>query len=251
MTRAQRQLLLYQSPPHPCGYLDGQSASSVFIDPDARMDGACYGALLAQGFRRSGSHVYRPQCAACQACVSARIPVADFRPRRRHRRTLRANSDLQLRITAPRFDPRHFALYQAYTGHRHKDGEMASSSAAEYRDFLIADWCQSEFLEFWLQDRLVGVAVTDRIPDGLSAVYTFFDPTLGGRSLGVHAILSQIARARELGLRHLYLGYWIGACDKMRYKAGYRPLELLLDGQWQTYPEGLALPGPTAISTPG
>lgn len=251
MTLAQRQLLLYQSPPHPCGYLEDQSASSVFIDPDAPLDPDCYGALLAQGFRRSGSHVYRPQCQRCQACIPARVPVELFQTRRRHRRTLRNNADIDIRVTPPRFDPAHFALYQAYTAHRHTDGDMANSSEAEYRDFLIASWCHSEFLEFWLADRLVAVAVTDRIPDGLSAVYTFFDPTLDTRSLGSFAILSQIAHARELGVRHLYLGYWIGGCRKMRYKGDYRPVELLVDGNWQTVPSDQPLSPVPTLSTTG
>ncbi len=235
MTLAQQQLLLYQSPPHPCGYLDDRASSSLFIDPDARLDPASYGALLTQGFRRSGSHVYRPQCPDCHACVSARVPAARFHPRRRHTRCLRTNADIRVQPTEARFDPRHFALYQAYTAHRHGDGEMANSSETDYRDFLITDWCDSEFLEFRLGDRLVAVAVTDRLPDALSAVYTFFDPTLAGRSLGNFAILSQIARARDLGLRHLYLGYWIRDCRKMRYKGDFRPLELLLDGHWQSF----------------
>lgn len=242
MTRAQRQLLLYQSPPHPCGYLDEQSSSSVFIDPDAALNPMSYGALLQQGFRRSGTHVYRPQCPNCQACLSARLPVAAFQTRRRHRRALQANQDLTIRVTPPRFDPRHFALYQAYTAHRHAHGEMAQSSEAEYRDFLIADWCHSEFLEFWLDDRLVAVAVTDRIPDGISAVYTFFDPELAPRSLGIFAVLSQLSHAQRLGLPYLYLGYWIADCQKMRYKADFRPIELLVQGRWQTFDEHSDLP---------
>ena len=175
MTRAQRQLMLYQSPPHPCSYLDGRSSSSVFIDPEAELSPNSYGMLLELGFRRSGAHVYRPQCPDCQACISARVPVADFQPRRRQRRALQANADLQLRITPPRLDPEHYALYQAYTGKRHEDGEMAKAKIEEYQDFLIADWCQSEFMEFRLAGRLVALAVTDRVPGGLSAVYTFFD----------------------------------------------------------------------------
>lgn len=245
MTRAERQLMLYQSPPHPCGYLDGHASSSVFIDPDAKLSSANYGFLLQQGFRRSGAHVYRPQCPDCQACISARLPVVDFAPRRQQRRTLRANRDLDIEITPARFDPEHYALYRAYTGARHTDGEMAQSSAEEYGDFLIADWCRSEFMEFRLAGRLVAVAVIDRIPDGLSAVYTFFDPDLAARSLGVFAVLCQIERARELNLPYLYMGYWIGDCRKMRYKADYRPLELLLNGLWVAFDPGQPLPAAT------
>lgn len=247
MNHARRELLLYQSPPHPCGYLDGRAASSVFVDPDAALDPASYGQLLAQGFRRSGAHVYRPQCPACQACVPARIPVDAFRPRRSQRRTWRGNADLTVHSGPPRFDREHYALYQAYTAARHEDGEMADASPAEYSDFVMADWCDGEFMEFRLEGRLVALAVTDRVPDGLSAVYTFFDPALTSRSLGVYGVLSQIDRARELGLPWLYLGYWIGNCRKMRYKQEYRPLELLLDGRWQRVAAGDPLPSLTGV----
>lgn len=234
MNRARRELQLYQAPPHRCGYLEGRLASSVFVDPEAELDAHSYGALLAMGFRRSGAHVYRPECPGCQACVPVRVPVADFAPRRAQRRIWRANQDLTMRVCPPVFEPAHYALYQSYTAQRHTDGEMADMSADEYRDFLISDWCDTEFLEFRLGGRVVAVAVTDRVPTGLSALYTFFDPELGSRSLGVFAILSQIERARQSGLSFLYLGYWIRDCRKMAYKAEYRPLEALQDNHWQT-----------------
>lgn len=243
MTRAERQLLLYQSPPHPCGYVNGRVASSVFIDPDALMDSPSYGALLQQGFRRSGRHVYRPQCPDCQACTPARIPVAAFRPRRRHRRVLAGNRDVVVRQRAASYDDSHFALYKAYMAARHPDGEMATGGPDEYRDFLLGQWSDTLFLEFREAGRLLAVAVTDQVPDGLSAVYTFFDPGLPERSLGVLAILTQWRLARELGLSHLYLGYWIGDCVKMRYKGDYRPLQLLQDGRWRTFGAADPLPG--------
>lgn len=246
MSGVRRELLLYLSPPHPCGYLAGHTASSAFIDPDADLDSHSYGQLLRQGFRRSGAHVYRPQCPGCSACISARIPVAGFAPRRRQRRTWRANADLEVRFTPPRFDPEHYALYRTYTAHRHEDGEMANAGPADYREFVVADWCDGEFIEFRRDGRLVAVAVTDRVPDALSAVYTLYDPALAGRSLGGFAVLSQIARARALGLTWLYLGYWIGDCRKMRYKADFRPLELLLAGRWERFDRERPLPAPPA-----
>jgi arginyl-tRNA--protein-N-Asp/Glu arginylyltransferase len=242
MTAILHQLLLYQSPPHPCGYLEGRTASSVFVDPDAELDPSAYGALLNQGFRRSGTHVYRPACPECQACVAARIPVDAFEPRRSQRRTWKANQDLTTKITLGRFDEEHFALYQAYTAQRHEDGEMAKVSAEEYHDFLVADWCATQFLEVRLDGRLVAVAVTDRVPKGLSALYTFFDPALKERSLGVFAILRQIDWARSEGLPYVYLGYWIGNCRKMAYKEQYRPLELLVGRRWQRFAADQPLP---------
>jgi arginine-tRNA-protein transferase len=242
MTIAQRQLPLYRTPPHSCGYLPGLVASNVFVDPDITLDPGTYGVLLGQGFRRSGAHVYRPWCDNCQACVAARLPVAEFRPSRSQRRAIRANQDLEVRELAAGFDEAHYALYQAYTRQRHEDGEMANATAEDYRDFLIAGWADTRFLEFRLDGRVVAVAVTDVVDDALSAVYTFFDPTLPRRSLGVFAILKQIELARQADLSWLYLGYWISRCDKMAYKGLYRPLELLQGGRWRRYKAQQALP---------
>lgn len=248
MTGAARELQLFRSPPHACSYLSGEIASSAFVDPAAALDPASYGALLELGFRRSGRHVYRPHCPACQACVAARIPVARFQPRRSQRRAAGANRDLRVARVPARLTADQFALFQRYTARRHVDGEMADMTARQCEHFLSADWCATEFLEFRLEDRLVCLAVTDRVPHALSALYTFFDPALHGRSLGVYAILQQLALARTDGLDHLYLGYWIGAAPKMRYKADYRPLELLLDGQWRRFAAGDPLPGEAAAA---
>jgi arginine-tRNA-protein transferase len=243
MTRAARELQLFRSPPHACSYLSGEIASSAFVDPAATLDPASYGALLELGFRRSGRHVYRPHCPACQACVAARIPVDRFRPRRSQRRAAAANRDLRVARVPARFTAEQFALFQDYTTRRHMDGEMANMKRRQCEAFLSADWCATEFLEFRLADRLVCVAVTDRVPNALSALYTFFDPALRGRSLGVYAILQQLALARADGLEYLYLGYWIGTAPKMRYKGDYRPVELLVDGQWRCFAAGDPLPG--------
>lgn len=243
MTIAQRQLPLYQTPPHSCGYLPGLMASNVFVDPDVALDAGTYGGLLGQGFRRSGAHIYKPWCDNCQACVPARQPVDDFRPTRSQRRALQANRDLEVRVLPARFEPEHYALYQAYTRERHEDGEMAGASAEDYQDFLITPWADTRFIEFRLEGRVVAVAVTDVVDDALSAVYTFFDPTLPRRSLGVVAILKQIELAKASGLSWLYLGYWIGNCRKMTYKGLYRPLELLQHGRWQRFEACQPLPG--------
>jgi arginine-tRNA-protein transferase len=243
MTIAQRQLPLYQTPPHSCGYLPGMIASNVFVDPDVALDAHTYSSLLSQGFRRSGSHIYRPWCDNCQACVPVRLPVTEFRPTRSQRRAQQTNRDLVIRNLPARFETEHYALYQAYTRQRHEDGDMASASAEDYQDFLIAPWADSRFVEFRLDGRVIAVAVTDVVNDAMSAVYTFFDPDLAQRSLGVFAILTQIEMARSEGLPWLYLGYWIGNCRKMAYKARYRPLELLHDGCWQHYDPDQQLPG--------
>ncbi len=238
MKDRQRQLPLYLSAPHPCSYLPDRQSSTLFADPEAAMDMSTYSQLLHYGFRRSGKLVYAPRCEGCQQCVSVRVPVEHFEPRRNQRRVIRANTDIVLEEKAPVFDPDHYSLYARYTKARHEDGEMANASEEEYMSFLTAAWSDSRFLEFRLGRRLVAVAVTDRADDGLSAVYTFFDPDLADRSLGNLAILRQIAHAKDMKLPYLYLGYWIRESQKMAYKLDFRPIELWREGHWQALQAG-------------
>lgn len=229
---------LFRSLGHPCSYLPNREASSVIVDPTADLSPAAYSALLAQGFRRSGNHVYRPWCRTCRLCIPIRLPVADFEPARRQRRAWRRNRDLDAIPKESRFDPEHYALYRRYTSVRHVGGEMADASADDFMQFLTSDWAETLFVELRLGRHLAAVAVTDILTDGLSAVYTFFDPDLAKRSLGVQGVLQQIDIARSLGLDWLYLGYWIASCDKMNYKADYRPLEAFRDGMWRRFEPG-------------
>lgn len=245
-----RRLPLYLSAPHACSYLPGRHSSTLFADPAEPMDMSTYTELLNYGFRRSGRIVYAPRCQGCQQCLSVRVPVAQFAPRRNHRRILKANHDIEIRSTPARFDARHFALYQRYTRARHQDGEMANATPDEYLDFLHSDWCDTIFLEFLIDQRLVALAVTDRPADGLSAVYTFFEPELAARSLGTFAILSQIEMAAAEHRPYLYLGYWIRDSRKMAYKADFRPLEAWLEGRWQRFEVADALPHPTDSDQP-
>jgi arginine-tRNA-protein transferase len=172
------------------------------------------------------------------------VPVRSFKPKRIHRRIRRANADITTHLRPPRFDPAHYALYKRYTAVRHQDGEMADASPHTYLDFLCSDWCDTAFIEFRLEGKLVAVAATDLPDDGLSAVYTFFDPSLASRSLGTFAILHQIDLARRRGLDHVYLGYWIRDSRKMHYKAAFRPLQLWFEGRWQTVGATDPLPDP-------
>lgn len=242
MTGRNRGLPLYLSAPHACSYLPGRQSQSLFVDPDAPMHGDIYRQLLHHGFRRSGHIVYAPRCEDCQQCVSARVPVERFRPRRIHRRIQRRNADLRRVLVEPTMDPAHFALYQRYTAARHGDGSMAGASPTEYLDFLRADWCDTVFVELHGPDGLLAVAVTDVLDDCLSSVYTFFDPDHAARSLGTFAILSQIDMARERSLAYVYLGYWIRDCRKMAYKTGFRPVELWWQGRWQEFGPASPLP---------
>lgn len=229
-----QQLAFYASPPHPCSYLPDREAVSLFADPNASMDMAIYSQLADYGFRRSGRHVYRPACAGCHACIPARIPVAEYRWRRWERRILQRNRDLQAHIIAPEHRDEHFDLYRKYIQTRHAGGGMDDPDPSRYLDFLTADWCETDFVEF--RDgcgNLLALAVCDRLARGLSAVYTWFDPDHAERSLGSFAILWQIQEVLRRGSDYLYLGYWIEDCAKMRYKGRYRPLEILRDGHWR------------------
>ena len=236
--RRERRIPLLISMPHSCSYLQDQLSSNAFVDPDREMDMGLYGQLLRAGFRRSGRIVYRPHCAECQQCLSLRIPVEMFQERRRHRRIREKNQHVRLVTSNPRLQAEHFDLYRRYTASRHTGGSMAGATPAEYMEFLTAPWSETVFLEMREDERLLGIAVTDLLGDGLSAVYCFFDPDLPQRSLGVFAILSQISMARQLGLPYLYLGYWIRDCSKMSYKADYRPMQVFSGGRWVTFQAG-------------
>ncbi len=227
-------LQLYASPPHPCVYLEGREAVTLFMDPAAVTDPLIYSELARHGFRRSGSHIYRPACHHCTACHSVRIPVADFRHRRRERRIWQRNQDLHIRRRALGFNPAHFELYARYLAARHAGGGMDNPSPEQYMDFLEAPWSDTQLCEFLLGEQLLAVAVYDRLASGLSAVYTFFDPDQGRRSLGTYSILWQVEETRRLGLDWLYLGYWIEDCEKMRYKGSFRPLQAFIDNRWTT-----------------
>lgn len=220
------------TPAHPCSYMPNRQAHTVFLDPRETITPATYQLLTERGFRRSGGHVYRPQCRSCRACVPTRIAVDEFNPRRSQRRVARRNDDLQFRVETAKYAAHYYALYARYVAGRHRDGDMYPPSQDQFRSFLLSQWSDTLFATTYLDGRLVSVAVTDRQEGGLSAIYTFFDPSLAARSLGVLSILKQIELCREMELPYLYLGYWIAESAKMRYKTEYRPVELFIDGRW-------------------
>lgn len=233
---------LFQTLDHPCGYYDDRSARNLVIDPlDPRL-AAVYGTSLAWGFRRAGGHVYKPSCRGCQACTPCRIPVEGFEPDRSQRRCLRRNQDLSARWRDAAPDHEAIDLYERYLAWRHPGGGMDEPGSDDFRRFLIAPWGGTEFLELRLDGELVAMAVTDHSPHGLSAVYTYYSPLHADRSLGVLCILKQIERARELGVPHVYLGYWIQDHPKMDYKIRYRPIELLRQGHWRLLDETVDTP---------
>ena len=217
---------LYQGTAHACAYLPEQTAVMHVVDPQFPLTASHYGMLLESGFRRSGNMVYRPGCPSCSACKPARIDTSAFRPNRSQRRCLKINRKIELKVT-PSLQERHFRLYQEYLLSRHADGDMSADSIMEMQRFLLSEWSETLLLEGWQDQQLLFVAVTDVVDGGLSALYTFFDPALHQRSLGTYAILQQIEQAKQLGLKWLYLGYWIAGCQKMSYKANFSAVQVL------------------------
>lgn len=227
-------LKFYATQPHPCSYLPDEQATTLFLDPSQPMDTQVYAELSALGFRRSGDHLYRPHCQNCNACIPARIPAELFSANRQQRRIVKRNLDLVVHQVIPAFTEEYYELYVRYIEQRHADGDMFPPSREQFSTFLVRDLPFSRFYEFRLAGQLLAIAVTDLLPNGLSAVYTFYDPEEQQRSLGRFAILWQIAETKRLDLESLYLGYWIKNCRKMNYKTQYRPIELFVNQRWTT-----------------
>ena len=224
---------LYHSVEHACGYFGDRAARDLVLDPRDPGLAEAYPVALGLGFRRSGGHVYRPRCPECRACVPVRLNVHEFRPDRSQRRCLRDNADIETCMVPATRTDENFALYRRYLESRHPGGGMSGSDEADFDQFVASEWSPTRFMQLSRDGRLVGVAVTDVLPDALSAVYTFFDPDERGRGLGTLAILLQIEHARRNGLEFLYLGYWIAGHPKMDYKARFRPLQELDGASWK------------------
>jgi leucyl-tRNA---protein transferase len=230
-------LQFYETAPYPCSYLPGRAARSQVATPSHLIDSGVYSALVRSGFRRSGAFTYRPYCDQCQACVPVRVCVAEFRRNRTQRKCWRNHGGLTAACRGLTFDPEHYALYLRYQQFRHAGGGMDQDSREQYQHFLLHSNVATDLIEFRENGTLRMVSLVDRLADGLSSVYTFFEPGIRGASLGTYNILWQIERCRELGLPHLYLGYWIAASRKMAYKAMFRPMEGLGAGGWHRLPE--------------
>lgn len=223
----------YLTPLHPCSYFPDRQARTRFMEPSQVPDANIYQTLIDRGFRRTGRHLYQPACSGCMECRSMRLPVARFRPDRQQRRAMQ-KVEGRLDVVAHAFEYREedFVLYEGYLASRHGDGDMANPTPADYLDFLHADWCKTLLVKLYLDSRLLAVAVTDLLPRGLSAVYSFFEPEFERYSPGVLAVLAQISLAQSLEKEFLYLGYWIPGCRKMAYKDRYRPHQLYINGDW-------------------
>ncbi|AUH34466.1 arginyltransferase [Paracoccus tegillarcae] len=230
----------YVTAPQPCPYLHGRAERKLFTALHGENASELNNALSRQGFRRSQNVLYRPSCESCTACMSARIRVADFKPSRTQRRLLRRNAALRRLSTSAWATEEQYELFRGYLDQRHADGGMADMDIFEFAAMVEETPVKSRVIEYRGPtahdadvDRLAAVCLTDVLDDGLSLVYSFYDPSMAQASLGTHIILDHIELARSSGLPYVYLGYWVPGSRKMDYKARFSALEIYKGGVWQ------------------
>ena len=228
----------YVTAPQQCPYLNGRLERKLFTAVQGDHAEKLNNTLSKQGFRRSQNVLYRPSCAECSACLSARLRVADFSPSKGQRRTIRKNADLTREITSPWATERQYSLFRSYLESRHAEGGMADMDIFEFAAMIEETPVPSRVIEYAGagakgERELAAVCLTDVLDDGLSMVYSFFDPERAKNSLGTYVILDHIQIAKEAGLPYVYLGYWVPGSPKMGYKANFTELEIYKNGDWQ------------------
>jgi arginine-tRNA-protein transferase len=239
--------VFFGTTPQPCPYLPGRLESKVVTELHGRGAKALHDDLVRAGFRRSHGLAYRPACRDCDACVPVRVPVATYAPDRTQRRVWRRNGDLFVHETAPRATREQFELFRRYERARHGDGAMALMGARDYQAMVEETSVATRIVEARdASGRLIAVALSDVLADGLSGIYKFFDPAEHRRSPGTFLVQWHIVRAAALGLAYVYLGYWIADCAKMAYKVRYRPIEILGPAGWRRL-DGASHPTPPSM----
>lgn len=229
----------YVTAPQSCPYLDGRRERKLFTALQGEHANTLNNTLSKQGFRRSQNVLYRPSCAECSACLSARIRVADFEPSKSQKRCNKRNEYLEREATSPWATEEQYELFRKYLDDRHANGGMADMDIFEFAAMIEETPVKSRVIEYWdrrdpLAPELIATCLTDVLDDGLSMVYSFYDPDQRKSSLGTYVILDHVRIAREAGLPYVYLGYWVPGSSKMGYKSGFSSVEIFRKGDWQS-----------------
>ena len=217
--------------PFDCSYMPKKTEQLIFVQSEHPLSAPFYQQLMSQGFRRSGNDVYRPHCPQCSDCQSLRISAQDFMPSKSQKRIINKNKLFEVKI-ATEIKPSYYPLYQRYIRSRHQDGSMFPPSEDQLNSFTQCSWMNIQFIELYQDHQLISVAVIDRTPQAISAVYTFFDPDLDKLSLGSYNILLQLTLAQENNIEFVYLGYFINDCDSMKYKQKFMPHQRFINDSW-------------------